>query len=460
MADLLLEIGCEEIPSGEIDQALVWLRVNAEQILNSNRLKFEEIKTFGTPRRLVLIITDVAAKQTNLSEEVTGPKVEVAYDSSGNLTKAGLGFVNSKGKSAKDAYQKDSAKGKVIALKIAEKGQAANKILPSLLSKLIKDIPFSKTMQWDETEVTFIRPVRWILCLLGSKVLPLTFGKVVAFNKTCGHRFLSTGFKVVKDVQSYVLFLEKNFVMLDGEKRKNTILTEATKLAQSVSGNLKFDEDLLNIVKNLVEFPWPILGDFEKSFLDTPAEILICEMREHQKYFTVVDKNGNLLPAFIVVAGTKPENKVKLAEGNARVLKARFADGAFYFAEDKKTSLGNMALLLDKVVFQKGLGTVLDKTRRIVSLSEAIAVDLALPKTELTALKIASQLCKADLVSGVVAQFPELQGVMGSIYASLSDNSAEICSGIKEHYWPKNASDEVPSSAVGAIISIADRLDT
>ena len=460
MADLLLEIGCEEIPSGVIDPALKWLLENAAERFSKARLSFGEIKTYGTPRRLVLIVKDVSKRQTDLSMEVTGPKIEVAFDPDGKLTKAGLGFVCSKGLVEKDAYQKETDKGRVIAVHISEKGLFASKILPEILSLLIKDLPHPKTMRWDDSDAVFIRPVRWLLCLLGKEILPVQFGKIRAGNKTCGHRFETKKMVSVKSVENYLEYLQKNEVMLDGVKRKEIIFKEASSFAKSVKGLLRPDDALLETVKNLVEYPWPIMGHFDEKYLKIPREILICEMREHQKYFSVIKENGQLLPAFIVVSGSSSKDPKTLAAGNARVLKARFEDGAFYYHEDKKKPLKDYVPLLSKVLFQKELGTILDKTHRIKNLVRKICQLLSIAKdVEENAVQTA-HLCKADLVTGVVGQFPELQGIMGCEYALLAGEKKEVALGIKEHYWPKQAKDESPTSDIGAIVSLADRIDT
>ncbi len=460
MPDLLFEIGCEEIPGGSIDPALLWIKNEAEQKLAAARLVHGEVKVLGTPRRLVLMIRDVAMSQTDLSMEVTGPKVEIAFDAQGKLTKAGLGFIQSKGLSSQDAFQKSTPKGLVIAAHVHEKGLAAKDVLPDILTKLLQSIPFVKTMCWDDTKVTFIRPIRWILCLLGEQVLPIFFGEVKAGHQTCGHRFLSPEFAKVESIDTYLKFLEKNWVMLDGHKRRKIILKEADLLAKQAGGFLRQDEELLDIVKNLVEYPWPILGHFEEKYLEVPKEILISEMREHQKYFAVTNNQDDLLAAFIVVAGTKPKDKVSLAAGNTRVLKARFEDGAFYYHEDRKVSFVEYVHRLNNVLFQRELGSLFNKTERIQILTDYLCAHLPVSKEVKSCATKTAQLCKADLVTGVVGQFPQLQGVMGRQYALLSGEKEATAQGIEEHYLPRFAGDALPASDVGAFVALADRIDT
>ncbi len=460
MPDLLLEIGCEEIPSGAIDAALAWIKNEAEQKLAAARILHGEVKVLGTPRRLVLMIHDVALTQTDLSMFVTGPKVEVAFDAQGQLTKAGLGFIQSKGLSSQDAFQKSTPKGLVIAAQIHEKGLAVSVILPDILTKLLHSIPFAKTMRWDDTKVSFIRPVRWILCLLGGHVLPISFGLVKSSDETCGHRFLAPEFVKIDGIQAYLDFLDKNWVMLDGEKRKAAILKEADALARKAGGCLRADEALLEIVKNLVEYPWPILGHFEEKYLEVPKEILISEMREHQKYFAVTNKQDDMLAAFIVVAGSKPKDEMALAAGNTRVLKARFEDGAFYYHDDRKIPFAEYMHRLNSVLFQRELGSLFDKTQRIQILTDYLCEQLSVAMELRASAVRTAQLCKADLVTGVVGQFPELQGVMGKQYALLSGEKAEIAQGIAEHYLPRFAGDVLPASDIGAFVALADRMDT
>jgi glycyl-tRNA synthetase beta chain len=460
MPDLLLEIGCEEIPSCAIDVALSWIKNEAKQKLAAARILHGEVKVMGTPRRLVLIIHDVAATQADLSVEVTGPKVELAFDAQGQLTQAGLGFIQSKGLSAQDVFQKATPKGLVIAAQVHERGVAVGDVLPEILTKLLHNIPFVKNMRWDKSMVKFIRPVRWILCLLDGTVLPIFFGVLVSSNETCGHRFLAPQFVRVNSIKAYLDFLEKNWVMLDGQQRKAAILKEASALAEKAGGCLKLDEDLLEIVKNLVEYPWPILGHFEEKYLEVPKEILISEMREHQKYFAVINQENELLAAFIVVAGTKPKDEVALASGNTRVLKARFEDGAFYYHDDRKISFAEYLHRLNGVLFQRELGSLFNKTERIQLLTDYLCGQLPIGNELRISAARTAQLCKVDLVTGVIGQFPELQGVMGKQYALLSGEKAEVAQGIEEHYLPRFAGDALPASDIGAFVALADRMDT
>lgn len=462
MSDLLLEIGCEELPARDIDPAVDFLQTQMASELAAFNLSYGAVQAFGTPRRLVLVVRDLANKQPDSTLEVLGPKVELAFTAEGQLTAVGNGFLNARGLTPEIAYQKQTPKGNVIAAMVNQRGKHSKELLVGLLEVLITRIPFAKTMRWDASGVQFARPVRWLLCLLGEEILPIRFGLLTSDRVTCGHRFLSPEFKPVKNAQDYLAGLPKRFVMLDAEDRKAIIAQEAQRLCEGLGGYYKPDAALLDTVKNLVEYPWPLLGHFDDCFLRIPKEVLISEMREHQKYFACEQQEtGKLLPAFVVVAGSKPHDSEEVARGHARVLRARFEDGAFYYETDKQTSLVQRIPLLSVLVFQRELGSMLDKTNRL----EALVAGMAQELTDCTdadracALR-AAYLCKGDLLTGVVGEFPELQGTMGRIYADLSGETQEVADAIEQHYWPKGAYDQLPVSKASALLAIADRLDT
>ncbi len=456
MADLLFEIGTEELPASFIDPALAFMQSAIVDALEKARIQHGAVVVEGTPRRLVLMVRDVAERQTDLETEVTGPKAEIAFDASGSLTKVGEGFAKSRGLTLADLFRKDTPKGAVIAARVKEHGLRSDAVLPDILLAMMKSIPFAKTMRWESSGVRFARPVRWVLALLGSDVLRFQFGDVQSGNQTCGHRFLAPEFVTVDGIDGYLAWLEKSFVMLARAKRRETIAREAAQVALRAGGQLRQDDALLDIVCNLVEYPWPILGRFGEEFLRIPKEILISEMREHQKYFAVEDKAGNLLPAFVVVMGTMSAEQDAVARGNARVLRARFEDGAFYYQDDLKTPLAARVPALQRVLFQRELGTLFDKTERIRVLSAILCKMLGLA----CEVDRAAQLCKADLVSGVVGEFTHLQGTMGRIYALHDGESAVVARAIEQHYWPRFSGDLLPEDDVGAVVGLADRLDT
>lgn len=440
--NLILEIGCEELPASAIQVATEFLPKQLAEELKTARLEFETIESFGTPRRLLLLVSNLSAAQKDLDSEILGPKVEIAFDSQGQLTPAGLGFLKARNIDPKNAYQKTGDKGTVLAAKLHEKGRPALTVLSEILPKIILQIPFAKTMCWETSKTRFARPIRWLLALLDNQIVKFEIAGVESSDRTCGHRFMSPGFEKVTQ-ETYFDFLKNHNIIFDREKRKALILEQAHRLAKSVGGHLNEDHDLLNTVANLVEYPWPILGNFDAEYLKIPQEILICEMREHQKYFSILDENQNLMRYFIIVAGAEPIAEKQLAAGNARVLKARFADGAFYYEEDLKKKLADY---------------ISEPPQKLIDWATKLANALNFADTK--NLERAAYLCKADLTTGVVGQFPELQGVMGSNYAQKSGEAPEVVKAIREQYWPKFSGDKTPSTQLGAILSLADRLNT
>jgi len=471
MNELLLEIGCEELPGGFVDPALAFLETELPKLCAEHRLDCSDVVVDGTPRRLV-VTAQVGARQRDLVEEITGPLWTVAFTDDGTPTPAGEGFFKKNGLDPSKAKKVEGKKGAVVGVTKTEAGRAAADVLPGLLEGLIARIPFKKTMRWGDRHVTngqvFGRPVQWLLALFGGKTLGIRFADVTSGNTTRGHRYHAPGEVVVKNAAEHRRALEKGQVMLSRKARAEHIVAEANRLASAVGGRLVHDEALIELVKNLVEKPWPILGRFDEAFLQVPRELLISEAREHQKYFMVTDDAGNLLPCFVVVTGADAKDKAGLAAGNARVLRARFEDGAFYFRTDRERTLASRAADLDSLVFHKELGHYGDKTRRIVAvgmaLTDAVAEALRAVNREPVAVGAevtrAATLCKADLISGVVNEFPELQGIMGRYYALADGESADVAFAIEDHYAPRHAGAALPRSHVAAIVGIADRLDT
>lgn len=460
MPDLLLEIGTEELPASFISPALDFLKTASDRALREARLEHGAVRTSGTPRRLVLEVEGIAARQPDREEEVTGPRADVAWAEDGSLTQAGEGFLRGRGLKPKDAYRKETKKGVVMAARIHEPGRPARDVLPELFEALLPKIPFQKTMRWTDGRETFGRPVRWLCCLLDDEPLPVRFGELLAGRSTHGHRFHAPGPFEVPSAKAYRGILSERRVMLSLDERKQAIREGAERLAQQAGGTLLEDEDLLEEVANLVEHPWPLLGRFEERFLKMPKELLLSEMREHQRYFAVVDDKGDLLPAFIVVAGSEPPDPAKVAAGNARVLRSRFEDGAFYFAEDLKRPLEDRVEALRSVIFQRQLGTLFEKMERVCALTGALADALGASGDVKERAVRAARLSKADLVTGVVGEFPELQGTMGRYYALASGEDERVAQAIEEHYQPRHAGAALPSSEEGALVAVADRVDT
>ncbi|HEY4222774.1 MAG TPA: glycine--tRNA ligase subunit beta [Myxococcota bacterium] len=460
-SELLFEIGVEELPAGFIDPALTFLADKLAAELDALRLPHSAVVAEGTPRRLALMVNEVAARQADLTREVTGPSWSVAFDDAGQPTPAGQGFMKKNGLARDDVRRVETSKGAVAQATVREIGKSAREVLPAVLAALLDAIPFKKRMFWGDARVThaksFARPVQWILALHAGAVLPVQWGDVVAGSVTRGHRYHAPGTVSVASIAEYRAALARGQVMLSRAERRQRIVDEANKLARTAGGSLREDNALLEIVKNLVEKPFPVLGTFEESYLEMPAELLVSEMREHQKYFAVQSASGALLPYFVVVAGSDSSDKQALAAGNARVLRSRFADGAFYFKTDRERPLASRIEDLKKVVFHRELGTLWEKTARVAMVTQKLCelLGVAPEKAQRTAM-----LSKADLTTGVVNEFPELQGIMGRTYALYDGENVDVARGIDEHYAPRHAGAALPSTLEGALVGVADRVDT
>ncbi len=458
MSEFLLEIGTEEIPSGFIPRALEEMKALLEKEFQACRLGFKEIRSMGTPRRLALMATEVAPVQEGRFVEVMGPAKSIAFDKQGQPTKAAIGFARGQRMAVEELQIVKTEKGEYVCARKEEAGEKTIRLLPTLLPNLIASLSFPKSMRWMHLESSFARPIHWILCLFDGKVVPLQVGNISSGNLSRGHRFMAPGSFQVKDLPDYLRRLKNSFVILNPEERKEYILTEAKKVADEVSGHLLPDPELLEIVAFLVEYPVPIRGSFSKEFLSLPREVLISAMREHQRYFSIVDDEGNLLPFFVTVSNTKPRDLSVVSRGNERVLHARLSDAKFFFVEDQKIPLIQRLEGLKKVVFHSKLGTSFEKVMRLSRLADFLIETIA-PEQRQT-VERASLLCKGDLITGMVGEFPSLQGIMGQVYARLSGEKEEVALAILEHYLPTTAGGPLPSSHPGAVLSMADKLDT
>lgn len=455
---LLLEIGTEEIPSRFIPQALVKMPEILHRLFEENRIDSGRVSTMGTPRRLVIMVENLSKTQRISIREVIGPGKKVAYDESGKPTKAAYGFAKGQGVSVEDLKIKITEKGEYISAVFEEKGMEVEKLLPDILTRFITSIPFPKYMRWMDKGLKFARPIHWILALYGDAVIPFEIDGIKSGNITRGHRFMSPGVFQVKEHKNYLHLLENNYVILDQEKRKDSIEAQLRELSGSTGGKVLQDDELLSEIVYLVEYPVAVLGSFEEKYLELPKEVLINAMREHQRYFSVIDDRGNLLPYFITISNTKAEDMNLVRLGNERVIRARLEDAKFYFDEDKKKRLEERVTELKGVTYHEKLGTIYQKMERIADLSSYLSEKIE-PDLQGT-VKKAAYLCKADLVTGVVGEFPKLQGIMGKRYALLSGEKPEVAEAIYEHYLPKFAGDELPRSKAGAILSIADKMDS
>ena len=458
MKELLLEIGTEEIPAGFVPQALIDFESLTRRELKANRIDFDRVKTLGTPRRLVLIIESVSEKQRDEEMRKMGPSKQTAFDSKGDPTKAAIGFAKSQSVSVGSLKVIRTEKGEYVFAVKEEPGKPAIEILSSILPKIILSIPFQKSMRWAEVAIRFARPIHWILALFGGDVIPFEIGGIQSGNITFGHRFMHPGPIPVKDFKSYLEKTREAFVIVDPLERRKRIEEEMVQEAATVSGRILRDEELLNEVNFLVEYPVALTGAFDKEFLSLPREIVIHSMKEHQRYFPVIDEYGRLVPHFVCVSNIAPKDQKVVVKGNERVLKARLSDATYFFQEDLKIPLEKRVEQLKKVVFQAKLGTSYEKMIRFKQLAVSISERID-PKLR-SSVERASLLCKADLVTGMVGEFPKLQGIVGREYARLSGEKTEVVEAIYEHYLPSFAGDRLPSSPIGDIISIADKMDT
>jgi glycyl-tRNA synthetase beta chain len=457
MPDFILEIGTEEIPAGFLPPALAEMKSRFERFLEDAALTSEGVETLGTPRRLVLIVKNVPARQEDREEEILGPPKSAAFAPDGTPTKAGLGFAKAKGVLVEDLGFKETPKGEYVCIRRRVEGKETVVLLAEFLPKFIVSIPFKKSMRWGESTLRFARPIHWILTLFDGKVIPFDLDGIAAGNRSFGHRFLAPEEFDVTGVASYLEGLRRHMVMVDPEERK-VVIQKGIEEALS-SRNLQWleDPDLLEEVAYLVEYPFVVMGAFDETYLSLPQEVLVTAMREHQRYFSVMHPDDTLAPYFIAVNNTYRKELATFVKGHERVLRARLEDAKFFFEEDRKVPLEQRVEELKGVVFHAKLGTSYEKVRRIIQLSEYLAETLGTPKGPV--LRTA-HLCKADLVSEMVGEFPSLQGIMGRIYARLSGEPEEICEAIFEHYLPRFSEDKLPTGDIGAIVGMADRMDT
>ena len=459
MAELLLEIGTEEIPAGYLESGLRELKRLAGECLKENRIDLAGgLDVYGTPRRLVLMGKGISAKQKDLIQEVTGPPKKVAYDENGVPTKAAEGFARKQGVSVEELQTIETPKGDYLYVKQEIPGRPTLEILSERLPGIIGEIPWPKSMRWGEVGFPFVRPVHWILCLLGGSVVPFEAAGVQSGSTTCGHRFMGPEAVNVSNISDYLKVMESAFVVLDPLERQRVVVKAARDAAAGVGGVPADDPELVQTVANLTEYPTAVCGSFEKVFLDLPDAVLITAMREHQKYFAVYDEKGVLMPNFVAVNNTKTRDESVVCRGHERVLRARLSDADFFLKEDRKRPLIDRLEDLKQVIYQAQLGTSYAKVMRVETLAEHIAGKV-LPE-QVDGAKLTARLAKCDLVTHMVIEFPSLQGAVGKAYAALEGYEDDICSGIHEHYLPLKAGGALPQSKIGAVVGMADRLDT
>lgn len=481
MKKILLEIGTEEIPAKFLPDTLVQLKDLTEQELKTSLIDFSKVSVYATPRRLAVIIEGVASLQAKNLVEAKGPATKIAYNENGTFSKAVMGFLRGQGLDAESLKQLESqpfkefisqnglTKSAVKEIKEQDNyiyaikeigGQEVAGLLPELFLKIINLLHFPKSMHWGDLDFRFVRPIHWLVALFGNEVIDIEVAGVKSGKHTLGHRFLSEGKIEINSPDDYITKLEEQFVLVEQDKRREIIRKQIIELAKNAGGKTEIDEDLLEEVVYLVEYPTALIGNFDKEFLSLPKEAIITPMREHQRYFPVFDENNTLLPLFITVRNGGDKNIQGVANGNERVLRARLSDAVFFFNEDKKVLLDSYVEKLKTVVFQEGLGSIYDKTQRLRKLAAFFVQNLIKPvAVDMSKLDRTAELSKADLVTGMVNEFTELQGVMGREYAKLSGEDIEVCTAIFEHNLPRFAEDDLPQGSLGRVISIVDKVD-
>ncbi|MCY9513546.1 glycine--tRNA ligase subunit beta [Paenibacillus apiarius] len=456
---LLLELGLEEVPARFMRGAMGQLRERLERWLTDSRIAYGDVQAFATPRRLAVLVHNVADKQTDIHEEVKGPAKKIALDENGAWTKAALGFARGQGVEPEQFFFKELNGVEYIYANKSSIGTDTAAVLVEGLTSIIHSMTFPKNMRWGANEMRFVRPIRWIVALHGTDIIPLEIEGVQAQKVSRGHRFLG-GDAVIEEPAQYVERLREQFVIVDVSERETEIARQIEALAAEKNWNIAVKDDLLEEVLFLVEYPTVLFGAFEPSFLSIPQDVLITSMREHQRYFPVLNAEGQLMPYFVTVRNGDSKGLDMVAKGNEKVLRARLSDAKFFYQEDQKLKVIDCVQKLDSIVFHEELGTIGDKVRRIHAIADALA--LALQSDRQTALWVsrAADICKFDLVTQMVYEFPELQGVMGEDYARKAGEPEEVAHAINEHYKPRFAGDPAPESLVGSIISMADKLDT
>ncbi len=460
MDTILLEIGCEEIPAGYIDPALSFLSSALVQKLSDARIAHGKALTYGTPKRLAVEIQAVAPKQASLEMEILGPPVKVGFTESGKPTVAAEKFAEKVHLPIERLTVKETPKGQYLCASVTDRGQTTIAILKTLLPDLILATPFPKIMKWADLRIQFTRPIHSILALYGDKVISFKLGNISSNRFALGHRFMSPGKVRIAEPSEYCDALRSASVLADIAERKKMVNKEVSRIAKRLGGKVFPDNELADIVTNLVEYPVAVAGKFDPVFLELPDKVLITSMREHQKYFAVVDQNDKLLPCFIAVNNTHARDMDIVARGHERVLRARLSDARFFYRADLETPPDACVDKLKGVLFQAKLGTVYDKTLRVEKLAEFIGAEAGLNAADIRMLSRCARLSKADLVTQMVVEFPKLQGTMGKVYAQKSGEPEAVSIAIEEHYRPTASGGQLPETTLGSILSIADKVDS
>ncbi|MBZ5749780.1 glycine--tRNA ligase subunit beta [Metabacillus rhizolycopersici] len=456
--DFLIEIGLEEVPAHYVTDAMNQFSEKIQNWLNEKKLTYGTVKSFSTPRRLAVLVKDVAERQPDIEEEAKGPAKKIALDAEGNWSKAAIGFTKGQGVSVDDIYFKEINGVEYAHVQKFIKGQDSITLLAEV-RQLITSLTFPKNMRWGSQEMRYIRPIKWIVALFGNEVIPFEIVGVTTNLYSYGHHFLGNKFEIAAP-SLYEASLLEQFVLADPVKRKEAIRAQLSQLEDTQNWVIPVDEDLLEEVNNLVEYPTALFGKFEEEYLSLPDEVLVTSMKEHQRYFPVRNQSGELQPFFVTVRNGDHNHLENVARGNEKVLRARLSDANFFYKEDQKLKIEDAVQKLDKIVFHLELGSLGEKVTRIKKLSSLLADKLHVSNEEKHDIERAASICKFDLVTNMVYEFPELQGKIGEKYARISGEKEAVSIAINEHYKPRHADDVAPASTVGAVVALADKLDT
>ncbi|MDQ0269486.1 glycine--tRNA ligase subunit beta [Cytobacillus purgationiresistens] len=456
--DLLLEIGLEEMPARFVTSSMNQLSDKVQAWLLEKKVSFDHIDAFSSPRRLAVLVEGINESQDDIYEEAKGPARKIALNEQGEWTKAAIGFSRGQGVSTDDIYFKEVNGIEYVHVKKFTKGQDTKALLPEL-KHIITAMTFPKNMRWANQELRYVRPIKWIAALFGTDIIPFEITGVEASNRTRGHRFLGSTIEV-KEPKEYVRALLGQYVIADASERKEAILTQLKRIEEDQKWIIPVDDDLLEEVTNLVEYPTALFGRFEEEYLELPDEVLITSMKEHQRYFPVKSPEGTLLPFFVTVRNGGHEHLETVAKGNEKVLRARLSDADFFYKEDQRTEIDTSLAKLEKIVYHEEIGTLAEKVNRVRQLTNQLSEYLSLSDEEKSDADRAAEISKFDLVSNMVYEFPELQGFMGEKYALQKGEREGVAKAINEHYMPRNAEDDTAPSKVGAVLSIAEKMDT
>ncbi|WP_268913131.1 glycine--tRNA ligase subunit beta [Lentilactobacillus sp. SPB1-3] len=456
--NFLLEVGLEEMPAHVVTPSINQLAKRAKDYLKEQRIEFAEMQTFSTPRRLALKINGLSDKQPDIDETVKGPAKKIALDAEGNWTKAAIGFTKGQGASVDDITFKELKGVEYVYVEKHIAGKTVEEILAGL-KDVIMAMTFPTMMKWGEYSFEFVRPIKWLVALLNDKVIPMSILDVTSDRVTRGHRFLGEAIEL-DNCDDYEEQLTAQFVIADADRRKALIRKQIAKIASDNKWTINIDEDLLEEVNNLVEWPTAFFGNFDKKYLAIPDEVLITSMRDHQRFFYVTGDDDKLLPYFVSVRNGNDKDIQNVSAGNEKVLTARLEDAMFFYEEDQKQTIDQFVDRLKTVSFHDKISTMYEKMQRVAVIADYYGQKLGLTSSQLEHLKRASEIYKFDLVTGMVGEFAELQGIMGEKYALLNGEDAEVAAAIREHYMPISASSDLPESEVGSVLAIADKLDS